>query len=98
MNTRVSILFIFLLREIEIADFRLKVLTKTIDEMNERKTKLESNFRTLATKCKVISKFYIDLAQYEQDLTKLESKFRDAFSNFNINNTEVIKKLALENF
>ena len=83
-------------REIDIADFRLKILTKTINEMNERKTKLESGFRTLATNCKVINKFYADLAQFEQDLTKLESKFRDAFSNFNINNTEVI--VAQENF
>ncbi|RNA36741.1 RING finger nhl-1 isoform X1 [Brachionus plicatilis] len=85
--------------EIDMADFRLKVMTRTINEMNERKNKLESSFGALTTNCKSTGKFYTELAQFEQDLTKLESKFREAFSNFNINNDELkLQFNQLDNF
>ncbi|CAF0722879.1 unnamed protein product [Brachionus calyciflorus] len=78
--------------EIEIADFRLKILAKDIDGMNKQKSQLEQNYQSLSSgssDSKRITKFFNELSQFEKDLDSLETKFKEAFSKFDINSNEL---------
>lgn len=71
--------------EMEVAEFRWKILSKNLVELSGKKTELEKKKNESNSSSKKSNETIKSFAELEKELDSLEKKFNDSFSKFSIN-------------